>query len=143
MKKRHLILIDSELKGREYGTLNAFNEAIIKITSGDTLILPKKTKFENRFFQSSNFRCLRKFSRKTNLKNITENKYRYGVIFSFKEVSFNPKNYLKPFVEKIVHKLLYLHYNTQTGYFIEFKKYETNTDDNIFSSNSVLIFSLS
>jgi hypothetical protein len=128
MKKRHLILIDSELKGREYGTLNAFNEAIIKITSGDTLILPKKTKFENRFFQSSNFRCLRKFSRKTNLKNITENKY--DVVWY---ICMGPENYrfdLMYGIENIKNRVIYF-FDTLPHQFSLIKKLKISRSFNI------------
>jgi hypothetical protein len=33
MKKSHLLLVDSQLTGREYGTMIAFQEAIVKHTN--------------------------------------------------------------------------------------------------------------
>lgn len=57
----HLLIIDPNLTGREYGTLSSFQEAIIKITFAETVFLPVLGFWEKKFLQTSKFRILRKF----------------------------------------------------------------------------------
>ena len=68
----HIIIKDPTLKGREYGTLSSFQEAIQKITAADEILLPELGFWEKYFLQVSKWRFLRKFIRKRKIVHNTE-----------------------------------------------------------------------
>ena len=100
----HLLIIDKSLKGREYGTLTSFQEAIRKYTNAKVLVLPKKTKCEERYFQTSRLSFLRSYKNKTNI-NIPEN--HFDVVWY---ICMGPENYrfdLLYGLEKIKNRIVY------------------------------------
>ena len=66
------------------------------------------------------------------LENITNNKQRYKLLIYYKRVLFDPENYANPFNYRIEHKSIPMQWNNSKGYFFNFQKYETKTDDSPF-----------
>ncbi len=102
---KHLIIVDSVLKGREYGSLNSFHSAILKVTMAETIVLPELSTWEKLLIQASRWRFLRKFIRKRNIGICDPSKY--DVLWY---VLMGPENYrLDMFYgyEKIPTKIIY------------------------------------
>jgi hypothetical protein len=87
MVEKHLIIIDPQLIGREYGTLVAFQKAVVEHTKADIYFLKPKSYLEERLFQTSKFRFLRNFFLKKVQVNLKE---KYGVLWY---ICMGPENF--------------------------------------------------
>lgn len=105
MSKKHLMIIDTQLVGREYGTLASFQQSIIDYTKADIYFLPFLSKLEKRLHQTSRFSFLRKIFLKKKRIVLHNN---YDVLWY---ICMGPENYrfdvLEGF-ENIPNRIIYL-----------------------------------